>query len=234
MRLIFVRHGEPDYKKDSLTENGIRQAVKTAKRLEEEGIKAVYSSPLGRAYETARYTADRLGLRVNTLDFMREIDWGDKEGCREEDALEYEGHPWALAFDLLTKEPDYVGNDKWYDHHFFKDNKCLDCYKYVSENIDAFLENFGFIRKDGLYFCRDGCSDTIALFAHGGSGAVMLSHVLNLPFPFVLSTMPLGLCSVSVIEFWPEKGKKAVPILDLFNHTGHVAGILGDPYDFEK
>ena len=56
MRLIFVRHGEPDYVNDCLTENGILQAKATAERLKKEDIKAVYSSPNGRARETASFT----------------------------------------------------------------------------------------------------------------------------------------------------------------------------------
>ena len=42
MRLIFVRHGEPDYQKDCLTENGKKQAVSAAMRLKDEEIKAIY------------------------------------------------------------------------------------------------------------------------------------------------------------------------------------------------
>ena len=36
MKLIFVRHGEPDYRNDCLTENGILQAKATAVRLKDE------------------------------------------------------------------------------------------------------------------------------------------------------------------------------------------------------
>ena len=38
MRIIFVRHGEPDYEKDCLTETGKLQAEAAARRLEREGI----------------------------------------------------------------------------------------------------------------------------------------------------------------------------------------------------
>ena len=77
MRLIFVRHGEPDYIKDCLTENGKVQAISTAQRLKYENIKAVFSSPMGRARQTASYTAAEHGLDVQILDCMHEINWGD-------------------------------------------------------------------------------------------------------------------------------------------------------------
>ena len=70
MRLIFVRHGEPDYTNDCLTENGRLQAKCTAARLESEPIRAIFSSPMGRAMETASFTAEKKGLPVTPLPFM--------------------------------------------------------------------------------------------------------------------------------------------------------------------
>ncbi|MBR5407604.1 MAG: histidine phosphatase family protein [Lachnospiraceae bacterium] len=234
MRLILVRHGEPDYKNDCLTNKGIQQAKNTAARLEKEGISAIYSSPMGRAFETAGYTADSQGLKVKILDFMHEIDWGDIQECKEEDKLLYNGHPWALGFKLLTENPGYVGSGDWDNHHYFKDNKCLNDYKKVSSCIDDFLDSFGLKRREGLYYCERNCEDTVAIFAHGGSGAIMISHILSLPFPFVLTTMPFNLCSISVIEFIQEAGEVTVPMLSLFNDTGHIEGLKREPLYFEN
>ena len=41
MRIIFVRHGEPDYANDCLTEQGRIQAEACAQRLREEGIEEI-------------------------------------------------------------------------------------------------------------------------------------------------------------------------------------------------
>ena len=71
MRIVFVRHGEPDYRNDCLTETGKIQARQAAVRLREEGIEQIFSSPLGRAQETAAAASEELGLPVQTLDFMR-------------------------------------------------------------------------------------------------------------------------------------------------------------------
>ena len=67
MRLIFVRHGEPDYEKDCLTENGIKQAKSTAERLRGEDIRAIYASPMGRAIQTASFTAEMHGVEIQSL-----------------------------------------------------------------------------------------------------------------------------------------------------------------------
>ena len=43
MRLLLVRHGDPNYELDCLTELGHRQAKEVAKRLMEEGIQEIFS-----------------------------------------------------------------------------------------------------------------------------------------------------------------------------------------------
>lgn len=50
MRIVLVRHGDPNYEKDCLTELGHKQAAVAAQRLLKEGIDEIYSSPLGRAH----------------------------------------------------------------------------------------------------------------------------------------------------------------------------------------
>ena len=77
MRLIFVRHGEPNYDLDCLTELGHKQAKIAAKRLLNEGIEKIFSSPLGRAYQTAQAFSEASGLKqIEIVDFMREIRYG--------------------------------------------------------------------------------------------------------------------------------------------------------------
>ena len=56
MRLIIVRHGDPNYEIDSLTEKGWREAEYLSERLCREHIDAFYVSPLGRARDTASCT----------------------------------------------------------------------------------------------------------------------------------------------------------------------------------
>ena len=77
MKLLFVRHGDPDYEHDGLTEKGVREAELLAPRLAAlEGVRGCYVSPLGRAKATAAPTParraghmeHRLGLAAPGLD----------------------------------------------------------------------------------------------------------------------------------------------------------------------
>ena len=79
----LVRHGETDASRDHrfcgstdcpLTEDGVRMARYIAERCVASGDwRAVLSSPLGRALDTARPAADALGLPLEVHDGLREI-----------------------------------------------------------------------------------------------------------------------------------------------------------------
>ena len=54
MKLLIIRHGDPDYTTDSLTEKGLIQAEAVGKRMFDAGIDRIFSSPMGRASMSAR------------------------------------------------------------------------------------------------------------------------------------------------------------------------------------
>ncbi len=53
MRILLIRHGDPDYVNDTLTEKGRREAALLAKRAVSMNMGECYKSPLGRAKDTA-------------------------------------------------------------------------------------------------------------------------------------------------------------------------------------
>ena len=74
MRILLIRHADPDYEKDSLTDAGWVEAECLADRLEKEKIDFFYVSPLGRARDTASVTLRRLGREAEVLSWLREFD----------------------------------------------------------------------------------------------------------------------------------------------------------------
>ena len=61
MKLLIVRHGDPDYDIDSLTEKGWKEAEYLSQKLCKLDVKAFYVSPLGRAKDTAAPTLKKMG-----------------------------------------------------------------------------------------------------------------------------------------------------------------------------
>ncbi len=88
--LLLIRHGENEYVKDGrlagrlpdvhLNKRGVAQAETLAKSLQIMPIKAVYSSPLERAVETATPIAEGLDIEITIRAGLLETDYGDWEG----------------------------------------------------------------------------------------------------------------------------------------------------------
>ena len=220
MRVLFVRHGEPDYAADSLTETGFKQAELVSERLLRENISVIYASSMRRAQQTAKPLADKLGLSINVLDYMHEIAWGDKTGAE----LPMRGHPWFLAEKLMAE--GYVPDDDgWREHPYYKNNISTDWMDNISEKIDLLLAEYGYTREGRLYRVSPEIEKekTIAIFSHGGSGASALSHILNIPYVYIMAAMPYQFTSVTSVVFPEPAGELVFPRLNLFNDVHHLA-----------
>lgn len=87
--LVLVRHGETEWTEldrvhgilDSpLSERGLRQARLAADRLRGMEFAALFSSPLGRAMQTANILGNAIGLDPIPLEGLQEYDFGVLEG----------------------------------------------------------------------------------------------------------------------------------------------------------
>ena len=88
-KFYIVRHGQSEgnalrkflgHTDLGLTELGHKQGKKTAEYLKDKGIDAIYSSDLVRAYDTAKYLGDMLGIEPVKSQNLREIFAGEWEG----------------------------------------------------------------------------------------------------------------------------------------------------------
>lgn len=223
MRIVFVRHGEPNYELDCLTPLGRKQAKAAAERLREEEIEEIYSSPFGRAKETAQAASDALGIRpIKVLDFMHELYWGSVEGT----PTFANGHPWDIADALARQGWDLTRTD-WPEHPYFSNNQVTASAAYVARETDAWLETLGYVREGAYYRCarEDDEQHTVALFCHGGSSAAALAHIFNLPFPYMCGTLHLPFTSLSIVRFTSVPGDKTLPVMELIGDGRHIEGI---------
>jgi broad specificity phosphatase PhoE len=93
-RLLLVRHGATPPTAEnrfsgaegvSLSDEGRDQVRRLAARLRDDGISAVYCSPLSRAVETATILAEPHGLELLRRDGLREISHGHWEGLSRQE-----------------------------------------------------------------------------------------------------------------------------------------------------
>ena len=225
MRIIFVRHGHPDYAHDCLTELGRQHAAAAALRLQDEGIEAIYSSTHGRAMETASHLADALHLPVTGCEFMREINWGSVDG----EPLFADGHPWDTA-DRMVAQGESLMNPDWQNSETFRRNRVVQCVEKVAAGTDAWLATLGYTREGLYYRAGKDTKRTIAAFGHGGASTAILAHLFNLPFPFVTSTMGPDYTGITIVELPDVEGALVKPRLEMLNDARHIRGLTVENY----
>ncbi len=223
MRIILVRHGHPDYVNDCLTALGRRHAAAAAQRLKDEGIQKIFSSTCGRALETARHTADLLGLPVEGCDCFREINWGSADG----QPLAHDGHPWDTADAMVAQGQSLLAPD-WALQPPFDRNRVVEHTRQIAQAADAWMLRLGY-RREGLYYRTQAHPwHTVALFGHGGETAALLSHLFNLPFPFCCSGLGPDYTGIIVITLPDASQGLVAPRLDLVNDCRHIQGLRSE------
>ncbi|MDO8423171.1 MAG: histidine phosphatase family protein [Parvibaculum sp.] len=85
----FLRHGETEWNRTHraqgqidipLNETGVAQALRAAEVVRTLGVRRICASPLSRAFETARHSADAVGLPIEVVENLRECGLGSDEG----------------------------------------------------------------------------------------------------------------------------------------------------------
>ena len=220
MRIIFVRHGHPNYEKDCLTVLGHRHGQAVAERLKGEPIEKIYSSTCGRALETAEHIDEHFALGVEGLEFMREIKWGSVNG----EAIYEDGHPW-LNSDYLVEQGKDLLDPNWRETEQYRNNKVVSAADILAEKFDEWLSGLGYTREGDYYRVGDVRYNTIVLVSHGGASSAALAHLFQLPFPFVCSAICPDYTAVTVVSFSDKKGALTAPKFEIMNDARHIADL---------
>lgn len=201
MRILIVRHGDPDYKNDSLTEKGFYEAELLKERLVKLDVKDFYCSPLGRAQATAKPTLDALGRDAKTLDWLREFPAFILDPV--------DGHkriPWDLMPDFWTNKRDLYDKDDWIKNPVMTSGNVEKLYTDVCQSLDELIASYGYERKGNCYKVLKENTDTIVLFCHFGIECVLLSHILGIS-PLVLWQGFIALPTAVTTLFSEEREK---------------------------
>lgn len=175
MKLLIIRHGDPDYAIDDLTEVGKIEAELLADRLVNEDIKAVYCSPLGRARKTAEPTLIRTGLGAQFCQWLREFDYAKIQPpyLSEPDCA------WDLLPEYMDEHALLYSPTEWTKDPLIQGTGIEEAYKNVCDSLDKLLAKHGYLREGKYYRVTRENHDTIALFCHYGLTCVLLSHLMG-------------------------------------------------------
>ncbi|MBM4422646.1 MAG: histidine phosphatase family protein [Chloroflexi bacterium] len=160
--LYLIRHARSTWNADGrmqgwadapLDELGRRQAAALAERLKAEDIRALYSSPLARARQTAEAIAARLNLPVQLDDRWKERNLGEWTGLTGSEAEEKFPEHWNDRDWRIAGPP---GGER-------QAELAARAAEAVSHILSAHPNN------------------RVAVVTHGGTLSAALSHLLGLP-----------------------------------------------------
>lgn len=204
MRLILVRHGESvgnaqrrlqGQSDHPLTELGREQSRRLGQRLAKEGVTALYSSPIHRAWQTAEVIGELLGLAPQPLPGVEEYDFGNFSGLTWEEIRAQAPELVEFVRSRRPEYPQYPGE----------------------EGREAFRQRV----YDALWGLVEAHREgTLAVVTHAGPIIVFVSAVVNRPYvrpvPFRLDNG-----SLTVVEtFEAPEGRRLV--LLALNDTCHL------------
>lgn len=217
MKLLIIRHADPDYSIDSLTPTGWKEAELLSNRLTKLDIKAFYTSPLGRAKDTASCTLKRLDREATECDWLEEFSPlvqrpdTDRRKC----AWDWLPTDWTVV-------PEFFDKDHWYDNEIMEEAHVKERYKYVTEQFDKLLASHGYERKDNYYHAVHANNDTIVLFCHFGLECVLLSHLLNVSPMILWHGMCAAPSSVTTVITEERREGAAYFRMNAFADTSHL------------
>ncbi|MBD2860629.1 histidine phosphatase family protein [Paenibacillus oceani] len=204
MKLLMIRHADPDYPNDTITAQGHREAQALAQALKQRGrYDRIYSSPINRAVHTAQYTADAMQSSVILQPWAAEL------SCPATDANGALLAGWDVPGETVRSNYPVL------DHAAYMAQPPYSAFspriEQVRTDSDAFFLRHGYKREGGVYRIVEPNQECNLLFCHLGFGMTLLSVLLELPLPLVWSGFFLPPSSVTTIVMEQRSAELAVP-----------------------
>lgn len=220
MLLYIIRHGDPVYPTDSLTEKGAKQADALAQRLAVNGLDEVYSSPMGRARLTAQPACDLLGLECKTENWMSEsLAYRDFSIINEDGKKNWAFHGSKTKF---KTDPAMSSGKEWHESEHLSTTNAKEGYKRIQEHSDEFLERLGYRREGGVYKIIRNNEDRVGAFCHNGFGVIWMSYLLAMPPYMFWSNFEFSHSGITILEFKNYPDGYTAPLCLCFSDLSHI------------
>ena len=224
MKLIMIRHGDPDYVNDSLTEKGWREAELLADRVSKMKIDRIYVSPLGRARATMQACLDKMdkeGIKYPepvTFDWLKEF----PVRIRRPDRPEMESICWDWMPEDWTVQDKMYDYDKWTECPVFSKAETGKELHYVYDEFEKLLAELGYVRNGRYFKAEKPNNDTIVFFCHFGLETVLISYLLHIPVMPLWQGFIAAPTSVTTINTEERREGKACFRISAFGDVSHL------------
>lgn len=218
MKLLIVRHADPDYEHDTITDKGMREAEFLSRELCKIPVRAYYCSPLGRAKATAAFTLKKVGRSAEECMWLREF----QAPIVKPDQPNKETIPWDWLPEDWTSETVFFDHDTWFTSDSMDRSDVKAQYNWVCNELDTLLLKHGYRRNGPMYEAISPSNDTIIFFCHFGVEAVLLSHLLNISPMLLWHGTAAAPTSVTTVVTEERRPGKAYFRMLSFGECGHL------------
>jgi probable phosphoglycerate mutase len=219
MLLYIVRHGDPIYVTDTLTDRGRAQAEAVGQRMADVGINRIFTSPMGRARETAAPACRLLGLEAEVEEWAHEV---------EEERLT----PYPDGkLKSVTALPSYLlrenGNinipyERGTECAGFRESRMAEVMPVIAERGRDFLERLGYREENGVYRILTPNEDRVAIFCHSVLARAWISTMLHIPVHLMWADFAYTHTGVTVLEFPNHESGFTAPRCLCYSDISHL------------
>lgn len=219
MLLYIIRHGDPIYVTDSLTEKGKLQAEAVGKRMLDAGINEIYASPMGRAKDTAAPACRMLGLPMQIEEWAHEIE-DERLTPFPDGKLKSISNVQNSCF----RENGYIDlpYDRAYECQALNETQMQSAVKFIEENGRDFLERLGYKEENGVYRILRNNEERVALFCHAAFARAWISTLLHIPLHLMWAGLDYTHTGVTVINFKNYKDGFTAPRVLCYSDVSHL------------
>ena len=219
MLLYIVRHGDPIYETDSLTERGKLQAEAVGKRMYDAKIDRIFSSPMGRAIQTADPACRLLGLEKVIEPWSHEI-----EDERLTPFPDGKLKSISLIQNTYYRENGNINlpYERAYECTGINQSRIKEAVERIEKCGNEFLERLGYKEENGVYKILRKNEEKVALFCHAAFGRAWISTLLHIPFHIMWSSFSYTHTGVTVIEFANNENGYTAPRCLCFSDVSHL------------
>ena len=206
MRILIIRHAEPDYKNNTLTEY-----------LKDEKIDKIFVSCLPRAI----YTADGI-TRYNNTKTYEVCDWLREMDPRIDLPYDTQRLSWDLAPTSLNAEDKLYDKDEWKRVKSMDNANLQARVSELDEKLNETLKKFGYEKNGKTFKAIELNYLTLAFVCHFGAESYMLANLLNVS-PVALSNHTCARPS-SVTTLYTEERERGEAIFRMveFGSVNHL------------
>ena len=180
MKIIIIRHAEPDYEKNTLTAHGFTEAEALSEAYKDFQFDEAYTSPLNRAKYTAEiFLKNHPDKKLVQKDWLVEMDTPIHVPYVDHSVL-----PWDFLPQHFVNEKPFFQGDKYFSSKWLQSGAIQKRYDEAAQGLDEILASNGYVRDGKLYKATHSNTKTILIFCHLGTMAVLMSHLLHVPYIF--------------------------------------------------